>query len=173
MGDPTARRYDQEVPSHPSPASADGGLPPEIQAIGSPSFRRFFQRGTVGALVRYRVMAFVVGTMLLLLFAIVIFQAAGFGLKIEEKIVAPLHGYLYLAYLVTAADLARRTGWKLGRVVLVVLAGFVPTMAFFVERYIYRQIQMEWASDPAAYRADTEGRPAAGDQASRSGGTGR
>jgi integral membrane protein len=142
-------------------------LPPEIQRIGAPSFRGFFQRGTVGALVRYRVMAFVVGTMLLLLFAIVIFQAAGFGLKIEEKIVAPLHGYLYLAYLVTAADLARRTGWRLGRVVLVVLAGFVPTMAFFVEHYIYRRIQTEWAADPTAYRVALEGKPSAAGRASQ------
>jgi integral membrane protein len=143
-------------------------LPAEIQRIGTPSFRGFFQRGTVGSLVRYRVMAFVVGTMLLLLFAILILQKGfGYGLKIEEKIVAPLHGYLYLAYLVTAADLARRTGWRLGRVVLVVLAGFVPTMAFFVEHYIYRRIQTEWAADPTAYRAAIDRRPSTTGRASR------
>jgi integral membrane protein len=143
------------------------GVPPEIQTIGAPSFRGFVQRGTVGALIRYRVMAFVVGTMLMLLFVIVLCQWAGLGLKIEEKIVAPLHGYLYLAYLVTAADLARRTGWRLGRVVLVVLAGFVPTMAFFVERYIYRQIRTEWAADPTTYRAAVDGRPSATGRRSR------
>jgi integral membrane protein len=142
-------------------------VPPEIQTIGAPSFRGFFQRGTVGALIRYRVMAFVVGTMLMLLFVIVLCQWAGLGLKIEEKIVAPLHGYLYLAYLVTAADLARRTGWRLGRVVLVVLAGFVPTMAFFVEHYIYRQIRTEWAADPTTYRAAIDSRPSATGRRSR------
>jgi integral membrane protein len=151
MGESRDRRYDHEVPRHPATAYPASGVPPEIQSIGAPSLRGFVQRGTVGALIRYRVMAFVVGTMLLLLTVVVIFQLAGVGMKVEEKIVAPLHGYLYLAYLVTAADLARRTGWRLGRVVLVVLAGFVPTLAFFVERYVYRQIQAEWAVDPGAY----------------------
>jgi integral membrane protein len=172
MGDLTARRYDYQVPRHPYPAAPVAGMPPEIQTVGAPSLRGFFQRGTVGSLIRYRVMAFVVGTMLMLLFVIVLCQAAGLGLKIEEKIVAPLHGYLYLAYLVTAADLARRTGWRLGRVVLVVLAGFVPTMAFFVEHYIYRQIQTDWTADPTAYRAAIDGRPSAKDRRSRSDDTG-
>ena len=155
------------MPSHPYPVAPVTGVPPEIQTIGTPSFRGFVQRGTVGSLIRYRVMAFVVGTMLMLLFVIVLCQWAGLGMKVEEKIVAPLHGYLYLAYLVTAADLARRTGWRLGRVVLVVLAGFVPTLAFFVERYIYRQIRTEWAADPTTYRAAIDRRPSATDRRSR------
>jgi integral membrane protein len=92
-------------------------------------------------------MAFVVGTALLCLFVVVIFQLCGVKMKVEEEIVAPIHGYLYLVYLVTAADLARRARWRLGRILVVAAAGFVPTLAFFVEHRIYQQMQAEWAAD--------------------------
>ena len=125
-------------------------------------------RALHGAVVRYRIMAFVVGTALLVLTAIVICQF-GFGLKSEmkvpEKIVAPLHGYLYLLYLVVAADLARRARWHLGRIVLVVCSGFVPFLAFIVEHRVYQQMLVEWATqgsdgtgvDPAPASPDPVG----------------
>ena len=107
-------------------------------------------RALHGAVVRYRIMAFVVGTALLVLTAIVICQF-GFGLKSQmktpEKIVAPLHGYLYLLYLVTAADLARRARWRIGRILAVVAAGFVPFLAFVVEHRVYQQMLAEWAAE--------------------------
>lgn len=102
-----------------------------------------------GALIRYRVMAFVVGTALLLLTVVVIFQLLGVDVKVAEEVVAPAHGYLYLVYLVTAADLARRAHWRLGRILLVVAAGFVPFLAFIVEHRVYQQMQAEWAAEAA------------------------
>jgi len=109
-------------------------------------------RAIHGAVVRYRVMAFVVGTALLVLTAIVILQY-GFDLrsqmKTPEKIVAPVHGYLYIIYLVVAGDLARRAKWRLGRIVLVVCSGFVPFLAFIVEHRVYAQMQAEWAAGVA------------------------
>ncbi len=100
-----------------------------------------------GALIRYRVMAFVVGTALLILTGIVIAQVCGAHVKTEADIVAPIHGYLYIVYLITAADLARRAHWKLGRILTVVAAGFVPTLAFFVEHRVYQQMQAEFAAE--------------------------
>ncbi len=120
---------------------------PTLKELGRPSLSGLFQRGIVGALVRYRVMAFVVGTALLCLFVVVIFQLCGVKMKVEEEIVAPIHGYLYLIYLVAAADLARRARWRLGRILVVAAAGFVPTLAFFVEHHIYQQMQAEWAAE--------------------------
>ncbi|HEY4929485.1 MAG TPA: DUF3817 domain-containing protein [Acidimicrobiales bacterium] len=110
-------------------------------------------RALSGAVLRYRVMAFIVGTALLILTTIVILQY-GFDLrsemKIPEMIVAPIHGYLYIVYLVAAADLARRARWGIGRIVLVVCSGFVPFLAFVIEHRVYRQMQAEWAAEPAA-----------------------
>ena len=109
-------------------------------------------RAIHGAVRRYRVMAFVVGTALLVLTAIVILQY-GFDLrsqmKTPEMIVAPVHGYLYIIYLVVAGDLARRAKWRLGRIVLVVCSGFVPFLAFIVEHRVYAQMQAEWAAGVA------------------------
>jgi integral membrane protein len=110
-------------------------------------------RALAGAVLRYRVMAFIVGTALLILTTIVILQY-GFHLRSEmktpEMIVAPIHGYLYIVYLVAAADLARRAGWGIGRIVLVVCSGFVPFLAFIIEHRVYRQMQAEWAAEAAA-----------------------
>ncbi|HEY5110574.1 MAG TPA: DUF3817 domain-containing protein [Acidimicrobiales bacterium] len=109
-------------------------------------------RALPGAVLRYRVMAYVVGTALLVLTAIVILKY-GFALrspmKTPEKIVAPVHGYLYVVYLIVAADLARRAKWGIGRIVLVVCSGFVPFLAFVVEHRVYRQMQEEWAAESA------------------------
>jgi integral membrane protein len=103
-----------------------------------------------GAVIRYRVMAFVVGTALIVLTIVVIAQAFGAHVKGTAEIVAPIHGYLYIVYLITGADLARRAHWKLGRILAVVAAGFVPTLAFFVEHRVYQQMQMEWAAEESA-----------------------
>jgi integral membrane protein len=130
--------------------------PPEARPPGTPSLRGLVQRGTVGALVRYRVMAFIVGTALICLFIVVIFQLCGAKVKLAEEIVAPIHGYLYLVYLATAADLARRAHWKLGRILMVVAAGFVPTLAFIIEHRVYQQMQAEWAAEAVA-RPDAVG----------------
>ena len=116
-----------------------------------------------GALIRYRVMAFVVGTALLILTGIVVAQVSGAHVKTEADIVAPIHGYLYIVYLVTAADLARRAHWKLGRILTVVAAGFVPTLAFFVEHRVYQQMQAEFAAEAALGTGSSDGSgPSAG-----------
>jgi integral membrane protein len=102
-----------------------------------------------GALTRYRVMAFIVGTALIVLVFVAIPLQYGAGDNGIAVIVAPIHGYLYIVYLVAAADLARRAHWKLGRILMVVAAGFVPFLAFVVEHRVYRQMQAEWAGEAA------------------------
>jgi integral membrane protein len=118
-----------------------------VRPPGTPSLSGLVQRGLIGALIRYRVMAFIVGTALICLFIVIIFQAFGAKMKLAEEIVAPVHGYLYLVYLAAAADLARRAHWRLGRILLVVAAGFVPTLAFIIEHRVYQQMQAEWAEE--------------------------
>jgi integral membrane protein len=51
-------------------------------------------------------------------------------------IVGPLHGFLYMVYLVTAFDLAVRAKWAFGRTILVLLAGTVPVMTFVAEHKV-------------------------------------
>jgi integral membrane protein len=50
------------------------------------------------------------------------------------SIVGPIHGFLYIVYLIFAFDLAVRARWPFVRTVLVLLAGTVPVMSFVAER---------------------------------------
>ena len=103
-----------------------------------------------GALMRYRVMAYIVGTALIILvFVAIPLQYWGHH-KLVAEIVAPIHGYLYLVYLVAGADLARRAHWHLGRILFVVCGGFVPFLAFFVEHWITRRMNAERAQEAEA-----------------------
>lgn len=88
------------------------------------------------ALIRFRVMAYVVGVLLLVL----VFVAVPLKYFADEplmvSVVGPLHGFLYMVYLVTAFDLAVRAKWPFVRTVLVLLAGTVPVMSFVAERKV-------------------------------------
>ncbi len=145
----------------------------ESSTIGRPSWQGLVRRDVVGALIRYRVMAFIVGTgLLLLVFVAVPLQYAA-NIKLVAEIVGTMHGYLYIVYLIAAADLARRAHWRLLRIVTVVAAGFLPFLAFIVEHRVYRQMQAEWAEGVPG--GDGEEAPAEGRSAGRSksgGGTG-
>ena len=115
-------------------------------SYGRPSWPGIVRWDVAGALMRYRVMAYVVGVGLILL----VFVGMPLQVWAREKwaveIVGTVHGYLYLVYLVSALDLARRAHWRLGRIVAVVAAGFVPFLAFVVEHRVLRQMRLEHAA---------------------------
>jgi integral membrane protein len=87
-----------------------------------------------GALIRYRVIAYVVGVMLLLL----LFVAMPLKYLADDpgamNIIGPAHGFLYVVYLLATFDLFRRVRWSFPRLVLMALAGTVPFLSFYAER---------------------------------------
>ncbi|WP_240809803.1 DUF3817 domain-containing protein [Actinomadura sp. WMMA1423] len=87
---------------------------------------------------RYRILALVVGTLLVLLAVGMILKYGPTDMPALAGVVAPVHGFLYMVYLVAAFDLWRRTGWPLSRMAVIVLGGIVPLMTFFVERRVVR-----------------------------------
>ncbi len=93
------------------------------------------------ALTRYRIIAYVVGVLLIVL------ACVGMPLKYLAdqpevvSVVGPLHGFCYMVYLALSVDLARRVGWSLGRTVLVLLAGTVPFLSFAAERSVTRELR--------------------------------
>jgi integral membrane protein len=95
------------------------------------------QRST---LVRYRAMAYVVGVGLLVLVLVGVPLQYAAGKPAVVQVVGPIHGFLYIVYLVSVADLVRRFRLGLGQVFALVAAGFVPLLAFVVERWMTRQI---------------------------------
>ena len=113
---------------------------------------------TASALVRYRTMAYLVGTGLLMLVLVGIPLQYGANSPGVVKVVGPIHGFLYLVYLVTAYDLWRRERWSLLRIVAMVAAGFVPGLAFVVERAMTRRFQTEDADAAMGLANDGPGK---------------
>ncbi len=91
----------------------------------------------------FKVMAFIVGVGLLVL-VVEMVLAYGYGLKGDAN---PLswwpqpHGFIYMVYLVATAVLGFKVGWSLTKMVLVMLAGCVPFLSFWVERRVAREVE--------------------------------
>ncbi|MEV5573346.1 DUF3817 domain-containing protein [Spirillospora sp. NPDC052269] len=95
------------------------------------------------AIKRYRIMALLVGVMLLVLVFVAMPLRYIWDQPGASAIVSPIHGLLYMVYLVTAFDLYRRAGWPLQKMVLMVGAGLVPFLAFYIERRIVGDARAE------------------------------
>jgi integral membrane protein len=90
---------------------------------------------------RYRAMAYVVGTLLVVLVFVAVPVKYIGGEPALSSIVSPVHGLLYMVYLAFAFDLYRRAGWPLSRMAVMVAAGLVPFLAFFIERKITQEVR--------------------------------
>jgi integral membrane protein len=93
------------------------------------------------ALIRYRVIAYVVGVVLIALVLVGMPLKYLAGNPVVVETVGPLHGFLYIGYLIATADLGRRAGWPLKRMILVMLAGTIPFVSFVAERRVTRWIR--------------------------------
>ena len=90
------------------------------------------------AVLRYRVMAYITGVVLVILcFVGIPLQIAGHPAVAND--VGVVHGILYIIYLVVAWQLARRLRLTAGPTVIMLLAGTVPVMTFIVERWVTRR----------------------------------
>ncbi len=85
-------------------------------------------------------MARIVGAalVLLVLVAMPLKYVAGQPLLVE--VLGPVHGFLYLAYLVTVIDVARHVRLTVLQLAAMVAAGLVPFVTFVVERRIADRI---------------------------------
>ncbi|MGY1855921.1 DUF3817 domain-containing protein [Modestobacter sp. SYSU DS0290] len=91
------------------------------------------------ALTRYRVMAWVVGVLLIALVLVAVPLKYLADLDGPVAVIGTAHGWLYAIFFVTACDLALRARWSLKGSVLVLLAGTVPVLSFVAERFATRK----------------------------------
>jgi integral membrane protein len=90
------------------------------------------------AVLRYRVMAYITGVVLVILcFVGIPLQIAGHPQVAND--VGVIHGILYIIYLVNAWILARKLALPTRPTVIMLLAGTVPIMTFIVERWVTRK----------------------------------
>jgi integral membrane protein len=107
-------------------------------------------------LTRYRVMAYTTGVLLI---ALTLGVIAKYGLHLDgaddfTRIVGIAHGWLYVVYLVFAFDLGSKAKWPVGKQLWVLLAGTIPTAAFFVERKVSHELEARLAEgSPVAAKA--------------------
>jgi integral membrane protein len=107
------------------------------------------------AVLRYRVMAYVTGVVLVILcFVGIPLQVAGHPAVAND--VGVVHGILYIIYLIFAWLLARRLRLAVGPTLIMLLAGTVPIMTFIVERWVTRRF-----IDPALGEGSGQAQPAA------------
>ncbi len=96
---------------------------------------------TATALGRYRVMAYVVGVMLMVLVFVAVPLRYAAGVPEVSAVVSPIHGFLYIVYLIAAFDLALRAKFTAKGTLLVLLAGVVPFVSFWAERRVTARVR--------------------------------
>ncbi|MHB1064210.1 MAG: DUF3817 domain-containing protein [Georgenia sp.] len=108
-----------------------------------------------GAFARYRVMALVTGTMLLVLVLEMVLkyvlqlngtEVPGQWTSARPVLgswVAIVHGWIYVVYALTVFNLWSSMRWGLGRVAALIAGGVVPLLSFVMERRARRWVEAD------------------------------
>ncbi|GGO69393.1 DUF3817 domain-containing protein [Nonomuraea cavernae] len=92
------------------------------------------------ALKPFRALAYVVGVMLLILCVAMVLRY-GFDNATLSKVVAPIHGFLYMVYLVAVMNLGMKARWNWPYMLGIMLGGTVPFLSFVVERKVTERVR--------------------------------
>jgi integral membrane protein len=100
--------------------------------------------------VAYRVLAMIVGVLLAFcaLVALPLKYLAPEGSDLQQfgesaSIMWVLHGWVFMVYVVVTFLLARRARWTVPFTVLVLAAGLIPLIIFWVERRVVERVRAE------------------------------
>ena len=100
--------------------------------------------------VAYRVLAMIVGVLLAFcaLVALPLKYLAPEGSDLQQlgeaaSIMWVLHGWVFMIYVVVTFLLARRERWSVPFTVLVLAAGLIPLIIFWVERRVVERVRAE------------------------------
>jgi len=116
--------------------------------------KRLVARSVEGALLRYQVMANIVGTLIIPLFIFTGIKIFTGHCKLEVEIFGVAHGYLYIVYLITVGALALRMRLNILWILGMCAAGLLPGMTFLVEWWVVtRKIHPLLATVPAVQSA--------------------
>ncbi len=102
-------------------------------------------RPTTGALARYRVMAIITGSLLIVVFLGMLRYLEPVNVPESWEpfffALAQVHGVVYIVYLATVLQLWMQARWGYGRLATMFFGGIVPLLSFFVERRITRELR--------------------------------
>ncbi len=100
------------------------------------------EQAIAAALQRYRVMANVVGVLLILLIVIAVPLKYMAGMPTPVTILGTAHGWLYALFFLSAVDLALRARWSLKGAVVALACGTIPFLSFVAERTVTRKMRV-------------------------------
>ena len=93
----------------------------------------------MSAFKRYKVAAFVVGWGLLILCAAMVLKYV-FDMGGAVAVWGPIHGALFVVYVIIAFDLAYKDRWSPLGTIWVLIAGTIPFVSFIAERQVQRKV---------------------------------
>jgi integral membrane protein len=107
----------------------------------------------------YRVLAFIVGVLLAFcgLVAMPLKYLASEGSSLQQfgdsaSIMWVAHGWIFMIYVVVAFLLARRARWTVSFTLLMLIAGLVPLLIFFVEHRVAGRFRAEQGETALAHQ---------------------
>jgi integral membrane protein len=99
------------------------------------------EQAIAAALQRYRVMANVVGVLLIALVVVAVPLKHWGGIPGPVTVLGTAHGWLYALFFLAAVDLGLRSKWSMKGAVLTIVAGTVPFLSFVAERSVTRKMR--------------------------------
>ena len=113
------------------------------------------------ALAIYRVLAIVAGIALFVLILEMVMKYAFDQDNLLTRYWSPVHGLIYMAYAASVANLGIKAAWGVKRILLNLLAGFVPVVPWVAEQRNSREVNAMLsrayvAGDPMGNSATSE-----------------
>jgi integral membrane protein len=99
------------------------------------------EQAIAAALQRYRVMANVVGVLLILLVVVAVPLKYLAGIPGPVTVLGTAHGWLYALFFLSVVDLALRAKWTLKGAVVALVLGTIPFLSFVAERSVTRKMR--------------------------------
>ncbi len=99
------------------------------------------EQAIAAALQRYRVMANVVGVLLILLVVVAVPLKHWAGMPTPVTILGTAHGWLYALFFLSAVDLALRARWTLKGAIVALVLGTIPFLSFVAERTVTHKMR--------------------------------
>jgi len=99
------------------------------------------EQAIAAALQRYRVMATVVGVLLILLIVVAVPLKYVADIPTPVTVLGTAHGWLYALFFLSAVDLALRAKWTLKGAVVALVCGTIPFLSFVAERTVTRKMR--------------------------------
>ena len=126
------KTYSRSADSRHGASATETDEEPWIEPDDIPGIRK--------ALLCYRVMAYLVGTLVIVLVCVAMPLKYAAGQPTMVNVVGISHGWLYPVLLITAYLLGRKAGWPLTRLLIIALAGTVPFLSFVAEYFARKDV---------------------------------